>query len=191
MTKSFYRTAVAAVSLLLMALLSGCAGSRPAADARATVRLPLLRGWVDGHEVFYVTTDVSDAEIARAKGANHVPRLADAVPAGAGPTPGRRSAVDKVYAVTNFDQGSVFASGPAPIGHLNLDGAYSPLWQMVRVSWRQGQVARLLRSQEEVLDAAEKGAVVLQETSVVLNCPIVHLGAQGGLPGATIEAAGR
>ena len=80
------------------------------------MQLPLQQGWFDGEEVFYVTTDVSDAEVAAGKRANHVhvPRLADALPAEPR-RPGQRSAVDKFYAVTNFERGSVFASAPGPL----------------------------------------------------------------------------
>jgi hypothetical protein len=76
------------------------------APGMGQVTLPLLRGWFEGEEAFYVTTDVSHADVAEAKGANILPRLAAALPAGR-PEPGRRSSVDKVYAVTNFAQASI------------------------------------------------------------------------------------
>lgn len=163
-------------------LLGGCAGLAPTGNTGLT--LPLLRGWFDGEEVFYVTTDVSHADVARAKGANFSPRLADALPAGPA-QPGRRSSVDKVYAVTNFDQASIFASAPFPVGPASRDVAYSPLWQMVKVTWGDGRAQRILKSEEDVLEAAEKGQVRLEPTDVVLNCPIVHRGPKGGLPGVS------
>ena len=73
-------------------------------QAMARQRFRCCAGWFEGEEVFYITTDVSHADVAEAKGANFAPRLADALPAGP-PVPGRRSSVDKVYAVTNFKQG--------------------------------------------------------------------------------------
>ena len=147
--------------------------------------MPLLTGWFQGQAVFYVTTDASDADVAREQSANYAPRLADALP-GLPRQPGQASSVDKVYAVVNFDQGSVFASAPAPMGAKNQDLAYSPLWQMVRVTWRAGHTPYVLRSEEAVLDAAEKGAVELAATRVVINCPIVHRGPLGGLPGVAV-----
>jgi hypothetical protein len=42
--------------------------------------LPLNRAWVDARKVEYVTTDISDVEMAKMAGVNYVPRLADAVP---------------------------------------------------------------------------------------------------------------
>lgn len=167
-------------------LLAACAAPR-APDTAATVSLPLLQGWFENASVFYLTTDVSDAQVAQSKGANFAPRLSHALPASiSGAQAEPRSALDKVYAITNFSQGSVFASAPDPMGHLNRESAYSPLWRMVTVTWNAGQSAHLLKSEEAVLDAAEKGLVTLKVTSVVLNCPIVHRGAKGGLPGAVM-----
>lgn len=94
--------------------------------------------------------------------------------------------MDKVYAVTNFKQPSVFASAPRPLGPASKDLAYSPLWQMVKVTWQVGRAPRELRSEEAVLDAAEKGEVVLEPTPVVLNCPIVQRDGQGVPPGVAL-----
>ena len=152
----------------------------------------MLRGWFEGHEVFYVTTDVSSADVAQAKGANFSPRLAYALPAGIGGGPGRRTSVDKVYSVTNLEQGSVFASAPTPIGHQNRDASYSPLWQLVKVTWASGAARRVVKSEEEVLAAAEKAEVQLDVTDVVLNCPIVSHGLAGGaLPGVSVAHPSR
>lgn len=176
------------IALSLALGLGACATSPPSAvDPKA--HLPLLRGWFDGEEVLYVTTDVSDAEVARAKDGNYAPRLAQALPQTL--RPGERSAVDKVYAVTNHTQSSVFASAPSPVGHANSFSSYSPLWQLVTVTWRPGHAARTLKSEEAVLAAAEQGAVTLTPTQVVLNCPIVHRGPQGGLPGVSVDQTSR
>ena len=170
-----------AVASLAMLLLSACSTPPPSAgNSQASV--PVLRGWFDGEVVFYITTDVSHADVAEAKGANFAPRLAEALPSGP-PVPGRRSSVDKVYAVTNFKQDSIFASAPEPMGSASRSTAYSPLWQMVKVTWAAGKTPQTLKSEEAVLAAAESGAVTLETTPVVLNCPIVHRGPGGGLPG--------
>ena len=175
----------------LAAALSACsslpAGQGPTAAA-LTLTLPLFRGWFDGEEVLYLTTDISQADVAKEKGANFAARLAAALPGTSAPA-GRGSSVDKVYAVTNFEQGGIFASAPSPVGPASRDAAYTPLWQMVKVTWRAGRTPRLLKSQEEVLAAAEQGLVQLEPTPVVLNCPIVQRGGQGGLPGIRVGSA--
>ncbi|CAN5161755.1 hypothetical protein BH11PSE10_BH11PSE10_17040 [soil metagenome] len=174
----------AALAGLLLLIASACTSvAPPSANGHALV--PVLSGWFEGEEVFYITTDVSHADVAQAKGANFAPRLADALPVGK-PVPGQPSSVDKVYAVTNFQQASIFASAPFPMGSTSRDTAYSPLWQMVKVSWTAGSTPQTLKSEEAVLAAADRGAVVLVSTRVVLNCPIVHRGPKGALPGVSL-----
>lgn len=178
------RRRVAALVLMACAGLVGCASPPAPARSRA-VQMPLQQGWFEGEAVFYVTTDVSDAQVAREHRANFAPRLADALPRGTNP-PGQPSPVDKVYAVTNFGQASVFASAPLPMGPSNRDRAYSPLWRMVTVTWVTGHAPRRLTSEEQILAAAEGREVRLETTNVVLNCPIVHRGARGGLEGVSL-----
>ena len=174
----------AALAGLLLLFINACATVAPPSSA-SQLSLPALSGWFDGEEVFYITTDVSHADVAQAKGANFAPRLADALPVGK-PLPGAPSSVDKVYAVTNFQQGSIFASAPFPMGSASRDASYSPLWQMIKVTWAAGRAPETLKSEEAVLAAADSGAVVLAPTRVVLNCPIVHRGPRGALPGVSL-----
>lgn len=88
--------------------------------------------------------------------------------------------------MTNFVQPSVLASAPRPVGPASTATAYSPLWQMVRVTWQPGRSPRERRSEEAVLDAAGKGELLLEPTPVVINCPIVQRSGQGALPGLVL-----
>lgn len=187
---SLRATVFAGTLAAAMVLLAGCSTTPLAGQRPEMAHLPLLRGWFEGQEVLYVTTDVSDAEVARAKHANYAPLLALALADAAPATPGstrRPGATDRVYGTTNHPQASVFASAPQPVGPANTFTAYSPLWQLVQVTWVHPAQARTLRSEEEVLDAQEQGLVTLQETRVVLNCPIIHRGRLGALPGVTVD----
>ena len=179
-----HRQRCSRVALCACLLLSACATPAPQPPPAPTANVPLQRGWFEGKTVFYITTDVSDATVALAKKANFAPRLAYALPAKS-QTP-QPSSVDKVYAFTNIEQGNVFASAPLPVGPTSREAAYSPLWLMVTVTWKPGTAQRILKSEEEVLDASEKGWVTLVSTGVVVNCPIVHRGVLGGLAGVTI-----
>jgi hypothetical protein len=152
-------------AVLVGALLAGCAN---------VVLPPLKTGWYDGSVVHYITTESSDPVVARAQGVTWAPRLAHSLLSDAARASGQRSALDKVYAVTNAVQPSVFASAPSPVGPTSNDTSYTPLWQMVTVQWRPGHKPRELRSQEQVLAAQQAGEVVLQVTDVVLNCPILQ-----------------
>jgi hypothetical protein len=181
----------ATVLICICLMLSACATPAPQQPVDQA-QIPLQRGWFEGKTVFYITTDVSDAAVAEEKKANFAPRLAYALPAKSQtsqtPQTPQPSSVDKVYAFTNIEQGNVFASAPLPMGHANREAAYSPLWLMLTVTWKAGTNQRVLKSEEEVLDAAEKGWVAVASTGVIVNCPIVHRGELGGLPGVTIKA---
>lgn len=169
--------------------VSGCAGSPAtrqadgAAQARAT--FPLQTAWHNGAQVFYITTDISDAGMASMMGSNFAPRLTDAVPA-IPKRPGEKSALERVYKFTNDVQDAVFASIPNPIGPSSRDAAYSPLWQVFWVEWKPGIGTSVLKSEEAILAAEERGAVDLTRTSIVINCPIVGSPA-GVLPGVVIS----
>ncbi len=143
--------------------LAGCAAGP------AEVRLPLHRAWVDGRQVDYVTTDISDAAMARQEGVNHVPRLALALGA-----PGRPSVTERVYKFVNGEQITVFQSAPLPAGGANADPNYSPLWRMVLVRWARPSSVRELRSEEQILAAQERGELALEVTDIVVNCPITR-----------------
>lgn len=150
-----------AVAALLV--LAGCS------SGPAEVRLPLHRAWVDGRQVEYVTTDISDAAMARLEGVNHVPRLALALGG-----PGRPAVTERVYKFVNGEQITVFQSAPLPTGGANADPNYSPLWRMVLVRWLRPEAVRELRSEEQVLAAQERGEVALEVTGIVVNCPITR-----------------
>lgn len=153
--------------LVLCFMLLGLAGC---ASGPAEVRLPLRQAWVDGRQVDYVTTDISDATMARMEGVNHVPRLAQALG-----SPGRPGVTERVYKFVNGEQITVFQSAPRPAGGANADPNYSPLWRMVLVRWLRPAALRELRSEEELLAAQERGDVSLEVTDIVVNCPVVRL----------------
>lgn len=153
----------------------------------AQAHLPLQQAWFEEQAVLYVTTDVSDRQVARAKGANFAPLLIHALQDGAGRAAGRFGATARVYGFVNAHQPSVFASAPEPVGADNGSRAYSPLWQLAEVRWLRPDQARELRSEEAVLAAVEQGLLTVTLTQVVLNCPILWRPGQGGLPGVTLD----
>ncbi|MES2073072.1 MAG: hypothetical protein V4488_22150 [Pseudomonadota bacterium] len=144
----------------------------------ATIELPLLAGWHQGSLVHYISTDMSDQGMAQQSVTNYVPRLRHALRAAA---PGQPSAVDRVYKFDNFKQGSVFPSAPQPAGYASSSAEYTPLWVVYMVHWLPGSAPRVLRSEEEVLDAEEKRLVSLQATGIVVNCPILFAVKDGHL----------
>lgn len=51
--------------------------------------------------------------------------------------------------------------------------AYPPLWAVIEVTWKTGAQRSLVRSFEALQQARKAGAVTLQRTSIVVNCPFV------------------
>jgi hypothetical protein len=132
----------------------------------AEVTLPLKEAWFEGQIVHYVSTDISDAGMARKQGINHVPALAETLKPG--------MPVERAYKFPNDEQATVLPSIPRPVGGANVDPTYSPLWVLVMVRWRPGVQPHTLTSEEAVLAAEEKGEVALTRTKIVANWPVVR-----------------
>ena len=169
--------------------ISACAGTPlkgvRADAASATATLPMQSAWHNDRRVFYISTDISDSAMATMMGSNFAPRLADAVPS-AVRQPGEKTALERVYKFPGDTQDAVFASVPDPVGPSSRDAAYSPLWQVFWVTWKSATPARVLKSEEAILAAEERGEVELTRTGIVINCPIVGSDA-GSLPGVTLS----
>lgn len=144
------------------------------ADA-AEITLPVKEAWFEGQVVHYVSTDISDAAIARKQGINYVPALAETLRPGA--------PVERAYKFPNEEQATVLPSIPRPVGGSNADPTYSPLWVLVMVRWKPGVAPHTLTSEEAVLAAEEKGEVELTRTKIVANWPVVRAA------GATLQGA--
>jgi len=50
---------------------------------------------------------------------------------------------------------------------------YPPLWGIVKVTWNSGANKRLLKSFAQIDAARKAGELTLQQTSLVVNCPVV------------------
>lgn len=153
---------------ILIGLLSGCASTSYDAGRSETV-LPLSRAWVDGRVVEYVTTDISDATMAKMVGVNHAPRLAEAAKA-----PPGHSILERVYKFSNNEQKSIFQSAPNMVGGENPDSNYSPLWRVVLVKWKNPRFVREIKSENSLLEAEDRQELTLDVTNIVVNCPITR-----------------
>jgi hypothetical protein len=60
--------------------------------------------------------------------------------------------------------------------------SYTPLWQVINVTWAAGKTPRVLRSADDVKKAEAAGEVTLARTSTVVNCPVLGFG-QKRVPG--------
>lgn len=170
---------------ILGGALSACAGSPSThtvdGAASATVSFPLQSAWHNDQRVFYISTDISDRAMATMMGSNFAPRLADAVPSEQR-APGEKSALERVYKFSDDSQEAVFASVPNPVGPTSRDAGYSPLWQVFWVTARATKPLTVLKSEEAILAAQERGEVEITRSGIVINCPIVGVEAES-LPG--------
>jgi hypothetical protein len=140
-------------------------------DTSLPLDIPLVRGYADGNEIFYITTEASQEEVA-----NH---LTEITGFSVVYTPALKNtpavALAKIYEFTNGIEGS----GPAGFQPNVADSQpgdpeYSPLWSVQHVTWADETTTRELTSEDEILAAAEAGELSIEETDVIVNCPFVQ-----------------
>jgi len=163
--------------ITLLFISAGCGGSSNSTKKFTSVELPLVNCWYKGQVAYYIQTEASDQGVARQQNVNFVARLTDTITA---------DAVDDIYAVTNFSQGNVIPSAPIPAGPENSDPEYTPLWRVSTVTWNPGTTPHTLTSEEEVLAAEAAGMVTIEQTDIVVNCPVIFTPEGGTLPTAKL-----
>ncbi len=138
--------------------------------------LALLTGYYDNHAVLFLATDSSDKNDAMSHHINYSASLAKSL-----------SSADDIYLVTNgkyAGRGPVFDSEPGESG-------YTPLWQEVRVTWKDPSKAVALGQDTQITDLAKKGMLTLTKTGIVLNCPIIApLSGSGAMMGSGMSSMG-
>jgi hypothetical protein len=141
------------------------------------VTLPLTPGYANGHEVFYISTEASDRDLANLMtnrtGARvvYAPSLANTPPA----------ALGNIYAFKNGIEGS----GPLGFQPNVADSepgnvTYSPLWRIVLVQWKEGVTPAELKSERDITVALQEGKLTIEPTKMVVNCPFIQWGGGGG-----------
>ncbi|MGE3073930.1 MAG: hypothetical protein AB7N24_11775 [Dehalococcoidia bacterium] len=112
---------------------------------------------VDGELAYFIRTDASDEEFARAEKLVHVPLLAEAL--------GATSGLSKIYLFPDEDgQDAILSTAP----HMP---DYSPAFRVHRVRFAGSAVD--LDSERAVMAAADAGTVEVEETDIVVNYPVV------------------
>lgn len=133
-------------------------------------RLPPVKAYYEGEEVFFVHPEASDRETAdlltdmMGSPVLVVPEL-EQVP---------EEALAKVYVFTNGIQGDgplgyqpdVFDSAPG-------DENYSPLRRLYLVTWKDESEAREIKTLQGVREARESGEVTIEAQDTVINEPFV------------------
>jgi hypothetical protein len=143
--------------------------------ASIPIDIPLVKGYENGNEIFFIATDVSDMKTAQMATnltgfkVNFAPLLAQ--------TP--ETARGQAYVFTNGIEGKGPFGFQIPV--LNVkpgDEGYSPLLQVNMVEWKQGATPEELKSVQEIVDAEKNGTVAVNETDIIVNHPAIKW--QGG-----------
>ncbi len=115
---------------------------------------------VDGEDVYYIQTDVSDSDRASDEGLVHVPKLSELID---------EDLTSRVYRFENGaeDQPDVMATEPGR-------DDYTPANRLYEVVWENEDEARVLSSVEEVEEAADDGEITVEETDAVYNLATVQ-----------------
>jgi hypothetical protein len=133
--------------------------------------LPLVRGFADGNEVFYITTETSDKNLA-----NYLSNLTNSrvvyTPAWKY-TPAQSLA--NIYEFTNGIKGS----GPEGFQPNVADSQpgnnnYSPVWKVNLVTWNNGTTPGELTSEVDILYALKNNELTIKPTDIIVNCPFVQ-----------------
>jgi hypothetical protein len=137
-------------------------------------RIPPVFGYYAGEEVFFIHTEASDPEIAQTLEG----MMGSPVPVVESLSAVPEDARSPVYVFTNGVtpedtpagplgfQPDVFAAAPG-------DEDYTPLRELVLVTWADDAEPRLLTSAEEVTEATSVGEVTVEQPGVVVNIPLL------------------
>lgn len=156
------------ISLLVLAfLLAACA---PKGQEMPTALLPAGMAYAEGQEIYFVHTEASDPEVVQllsdmmSSPVLLVPALAE--------TP--ENALADVYV---FDNG---LAGEGPLGfqpdvfnHPPGTEGYSPLRRLNVVTWADASLARLVKSETEIMAALAADQLSIAQPGVVINMPFV------------------
>lgn len=141
------------------------------ARSNVPIDIPLLKGYENGNEIYFIATDVSDEKTAAFATnltgfkVNYAPALAQ--------TPD--SARAQAYAFTNGVAGDGPFGFQIPVVNAKPgDEGYSPLWQVNEVTWNNNATARELKSVQEIITAEQNGELSINNTDIVVNHPAIQ-----------------
>lgn len=138
------------------------------------ITIPLVDGYYDGKRVYFIHTEVSDPQMAGMMTSMvnfptlHVPALKDI-----------SEKTGKVYVFTNGVPGmGPYGGGPFMFQIDIFDSVpgkdgYSQFRVPHLVTWNTDANPKVLTSEKELLEAQQKGELVIEPTDKIVNAPIV------------------
>jgi len=149
-------TALAAAVAGFAAIAGG-----PIMGPSARVLRPAFHGYYDGHKDTYLSTDVSSKAEARSMHVNYSASL------------GTVKGLPEIYLV----QGRAAAGQLAIFGSEPGEKDYSPLWSETILTWKAGATPVVITSDTQINKIEKMGKLTERDAHVVLNCPIIKVGA--------------
>ena len=138
--------------------------------------IPLVRGLYDGKDVFYISTEASDSDVATllTKFTNFPVTFAPSL----AKTPENGLANIFVFKNGVADAG-VLGFQPNVVDSIPGKAEYSALWKVNFVEWKDPTKATVLGSDDEIAEAMTNGLVTVTPSTIIVNCPIVQWGGDG------------
>ena len=139
--------------------------------ASVPIDIPLIKGYENGNDIYFIGTDVSDQNAADQL--TEFTNFTVNVAAILSQTP--EAARGQVYVFTNGINGTGPNGFQSPV--LNAkpgDEAYSPLMQVSMVTWNDQSAAKEVKSVQEIMDAENNGTISINKTGIIANHPAVQ-----------------
>jgi hypothetical protein len=169
-SSSSNQSAAAAASSANITAAEGPGSVLKLSQANIGLDIPLMKGYENGREIFFIATDASDNKTAAMMTnetgfkVNFAPILVQTPEAARG----------QVYVFTNGIPGQEpFGFQLSVVNAKPGDQGYSPLMQMNLVEWNQGVTATELKSVQEIMAAQENGTLAVTKTNTIVNHPAI------------------
>jgi len=143
----------------------------------APILIPLVDGYYNGTKVYFIHTETSDKSMSdmMTRMINfptlYVPQLSSMIP---------EENISKVYAFTNGNSGSdPYGGGPFMFQIDVFDSIptqkdkYSQFRVPYLVTWNENATAKVLTTEEAILQSEKNGELTIQKSGVVVNAPII------------------
>lgn len=143
-------------------------------DMATAPRVPPVFGYYDGESIFFIHTEASDEKISTVL----TDMMGSPVPTVESLARVPDEATSTVYVFTNGVTPTDTPEGPMGFQPDVFDTApgdpeYTPLRQIVEVTWKNEDQAQVLKSVEELRQAESDGRLTLTPTDVVVVAPLL------------------
>jgi hypothetical protein len=131
---------------------------------------PLVKGYHDGGDLYFIHTEASDSSVAnmltKMMGPRvvHLPKLTH--------TPD--SLLADIYVFENGIEGhGPLGFQPDIFGSAPDDPGYSPLRSIHLVNWKETSEPRELKTVDELMRAESEGELTIEEPGIIVNMPVL------------------